>query len=100
MFDGGSKGVVGEVYSSNFSVVGQGIDDRLDSRSGGCCLSSRRHDEGGLDGFFRFLRSEGMVRGDGRTMMEGTVRTASILIDGRRLTRPDASDVSGLSALW
>lgn len=41
---------------------------------------------------------EGM--GDGRTMMEGTVRTASILIDERRLTRPDASDVSGLSALW
>ena len=65
MFDGGSKGVVGEVYSSNFSVVGQGIDDRLDSRSGGCCLSSRRHEEGGLYGFFRFLRSEGMVRGDG-----------------------------------
>jgi hypothetical protein len=32
MFDGCSKGTVGEVYSSDFGVVGQGIDDRLNSR--------------------------------------------------------------------
>jgi len=51
MFDGGSKGIVGEVYSSNFGVIGQGIDDRLNGRRGlgGCCLSSRRHDEGLTD---------------------------------------------------
>jgi len=54
MFDGGSKGILGEVYSSNIGVVGQGIDDGLDSRSGGCCLSSRRHEEDGLDGLFKF----------------------------------------------
>ena len=34
MFDGGGKGILGEVDSSNFRVVGQGIDDRLD-RIGG-----------------------------------------------------------------
>ena len=34
MFDGGRKGILGEVYSSNFGVVGQGTDDGLDSRSG------------------------------------------------------------------
>ena len=74
MFDGGGKGIFGEVYSGNFGVVGQGIDDGLDSsRSGGCCLCSRRHEEDGLDGLFKFLRSEGMVRGEGRTTMEGTV---------------------------
>jgi hypothetical protein len=35
MFDGGSKGIFGEpeVYSSNSGIVGQGIQDRLDSRS-------------------------------------------------------------------
>jgi hypothetical protein len=74
MFDGDSKGILGEVYSSNFSVIRQGIDDRLD-RSGGCCLSTRRHD--GLNGLLRFLpqilRTEGMV-GEGRTMMEVTNR--------------------------
>jgi hypothetical protein len=59
MFDGGSKGILGKVYSSNFGVVGQGIDDRLDSRSGGCCLTSRRHEEDGLDGLLKLLRSEG-----------------------------------------
>jgi hypothetical protein len=69
MFDGGSKGIVGELYSSNFGVVGQGIDDRLDGKSGGCCLSSRRHEEDCLDGLFKFLRSEGTVRGEGRTMV-------------------------------
>jgi hypothetical protein len=71
MFDGGSKEILGEVYSSNFGVVGQGIDDRLDSssRSGGCCLSSRRHEEDGLDGLFKLLRLEGMVGGEGRTTM-------------------------------
>src|SRR5450756_1507650 len=68
MFDGSSKGILGEVYSSNFGVVGQGIDDRLDSRSGG-----RRHEEDGLDGLFKLLRSEGMGR-EGRTMMQGTNR--------------------------
>jgi hypothetical protein len=41
MFDGGSEGIFGEVYSSDIGVVGQGIDDRLDSEIGGCCLSSR-----------------------------------------------------------
>ena len=41
MFDGGSKGILGEVYSSDFGVVGQGIDDRLNGRRGGCCLASR-----------------------------------------------------------
>ena len=70
MFDGGSKGIVGEVYSSNSGVVGQGIDDRLDCKSGGCCLSSRRH----VDGLFKLFRSEEMVRGEGRTMMQGTNR--------------------------
>jgi hypothetical protein len=74
MFDGGSKGIVGEVYSSNFGVVGQGIDDRLDGRSGGCCLSSRRHEEDGLDGLFKFLGSEEMARGEGRTMIQDTNR--------------------------
>jgi len=74
MFDGGSKGILGEVYSSNIGVVGQGIDDGLDIRSGGCCLSSRRHVEDGLDGLFKLLSSEGMVQGEGRTMMEGTNR--------------------------
>ena len=34
MFDGGSKGIVEEVYSGNIGVVGQGIDDGLDSRRG------------------------------------------------------------------
>ena len=29
MPDGGSKGILGEVCSSNFGVIGQGIDDRL-----------------------------------------------------------------------
>ena len=33
MLDGGSKGILGEVYSSNFGVIGQSIDDRLDGRS-------------------------------------------------------------------
>src|SRR6266566_2519708 len=74
MVDGGSKGILGEVYSSNIGVVGQGIDDGLDIRSGGCCLSSRGHVEDGLDGLFKFLSSEGMVRGEGRTMMEGTIQ--------------------------
>jgi hypothetical protein len=46
MFDGDSKGILGEVYSSNFGVVGQGIDDRLNGRRGGCYLPSRRHEEG------------------------------------------------------
>ena len=41
MFDGGSKGILGEVNSSDFGVVGQGIDDRLNGRRGGCCLASR-----------------------------------------------------------
>jgi hypothetical protein len=58
MFDGGSEGILGEVYSSNFGIVGQGIDDGLDSSSGGCCLSSRRHEE---NGFFRFLSLGGIV---------------------------------------
>ena len=58
MFDGGSKGIIGEVYSSNPGVVGQGIDDRLDSKSGGCCLTGRRHEE---DGLFKFFSSEGMM---------------------------------------
>jgi hypothetical protein len=48
----------------------------LDSKSGGCCLSSRRHVEDGLDGLFKLLRSEGMVGGEGRTMMQ-------VQIDGR-----------------
>jgi hypothetical protein len=75
MFDSGSKGILGEVYSSNFGVVGQGIDDRLDTsgRSGGCCLSCRRHEEDGLDGLFKLLRSEGMVRGEGKTTIQGTI---------------------------
>ncbi len=59
MFDGDSKGILGEVYSSNFGVVGQCIDDRLDSRSGGCCLSSRRHEAGDSDSLFKLLSSEG-----------------------------------------
>jgi hypothetical protein len=74
MFDGISKGIVGEVYSSNFGVVGQGIDDRLDGRSGKCCLSSQRHKEDGLDGLFKFLGSEGMVQGERRTIMQGINR--------------------------
>ena len=72
MVNGGEKGILGEIYSSNFGVVGQGIDDRLDSRSGGCCLFSRRHEEDGLYGLFSFLSSEGMVGGEGRTMIQGT----------------------------
>lgn len=59
MFDCGSKRVLGKVYSSNLGVVGQGIDDRLDGRSRGCWLSSRRHKDG-LDGLFRFLCSDGL----------------------------------------
>jgi hypothetical protein len=74
MFDGDSKGILGEVYSSNFGVVGQGIDDGLDSRSGGCCLSSRGHEEDGSNGLLMFLRLEGIVRGEWRTMVEGTNR--------------------------
>ena len=76
MIDGGSKGIIGEVYSSNFGVVGQGIDDRLDR--GGCCLSSRRHNEDGFNGLFRFLGLEGMVQGEGRTMREGTNRWVGV----------------------
>jgi hypothetical protein len=87
MFDGGSKGILGEVYSSDFGVVGQGIDDRLDSRSGGCCLSSRRHEEDGLDGLFKLSRSEGMVRGEGRMMMEGTNRWEGPKLNCRRRMR-------------
>ena len=46
MFDGGSKWILGEVYSSNVGVIGQGINNGLDSsRSGGRCLTSRRHEE-------------------------------------------------------
>ena len=71
MFDGGGKGILGEVNSSNFCVVGQGIDDGLD-RIGGCCLFSRRHDV--LNGLFSFLDLNGMVRAEGRTMMEVTNR--------------------------
>ena len=33
MFDVGSKVILGEVYSSKFGVLGQGIDDGLDGRS-------------------------------------------------------------------
>ena len=54
MFDGGSKGIVGEVYSGNFGIVCQGIDDRLDGISGGCRWFSRRHEEDGPDGFSSF----------------------------------------------
>jgi hypothetical protein len=88
MFDGGSKGILGEVYSSNIGVVGQGIDDRLNSRSGGCCLSSRRHEEDCLDGLFKLLRSEGMVGGERRTTMPGTNRWESpeLNADGACLT--------------
>ena len=68
MFDGCSEGIRGEVNSSNVGVVAQGIDDRLDRKSGGRCLSDRRHEEDGLDGLFKFLGSEGMVRGDGRVL--------------------------------
>ena len=74
MFDGCSKGILGEVNSSNVGVVGQGIDDRLDRKSGGRCWSDRRHEEDGLDGWFKFLSSEGMVRGEGRMMMPGVPR--------------------------
>jgi hypothetical protein len=57
MFDGGSEGILGEVYSSNFGVVGQGIDDGLNGRKGRRCLSSRRHEEGWL---FTLLSSDRM----------------------------------------
>ena len=43
MFYSRSKGISGEVYSGNFSVVDQGIDDRLNGRRGGYHLSNRRH---------------------------------------------------------
>jgi hypothetical protein len=43
----GSERVLREVYSSLFGVIGQGIDDQFDVFSGGCCLSSRRHEENG-----------------------------------------------------
>ena len=76
MFDGGGKGILGEVDPSNFCVVGQGVDDRLD-RIGACWLFSRRH--GVLNGLFSFLHLKGMVGGEGRSMMEGT-------IDGRRVS--------------
>jgi hypothetical protein len=84
MFDGGRKGILGEVYSSNFSVVGQGIDNRLDSERGGCCLSSQRHEE---DGLFKFLRLEGMARGEGRTIREKIDgRVQKLNADGECLT--------------
>ena len=72
MFDGGGKGILGEVDSSNFCVIGQGIDDRLDI-IGGCWLFSRRHYV--LDGLFSFfhLPVKGMVGGEGRSMVEGTI---------------------------
>ena len=47
---------------SNLGVISQGIGDRLDHRSQCCCLSNRRHEEDGLDGLFKLLRSEGMMR--------------------------------------
>ena len=70
MFDGGGKGILGEIDSSNFCVVGQGVDDRLD-RLGGRWLFGRRHDV--LNGLFSFLHLKGMVGGEGRSMMEGTI---------------------------
>jgi hypothetical protein len=65
MFDGGSEGIFGEIYSSNIGVVGQGIDDRLDGKSGGCCLSSRRHDE-----WLGWVVQVLAFRGEGRTMQD------------------------------
>ena len=62
MFDVGSKVILGEVYSSKFGVLGQGIDDGLDGRSGGCCLWSRRHEGDDLDGLFKLLCAEGRGR--------------------------------------
>ena len=53
MFERGSKRCLGKVYSSYFGIVGQGIDDQLETRSGGCCLSSQRHEDNGLFTFFR-----------------------------------------------
>ena len=46
MFDGGSEGILGEVYSSNSGVVSHGIDDRLNGKRWECWLSSQRHEEG------------------------------------------------------
>jgi hypothetical protein len=58
LFERGSKGILREVYSGYFGVVHQGgIDDQLEVRSGGCFLSSRRHEDNGL---FTFVRAEGM----------------------------------------
>jgi hypothetical protein len=46
---------MGEVHSSYFGVVSEGIvDDQLDVGSGGCCLTGRRHEDQ------RVFRGEGM----------------------------------------
>jgi hypothetical protein len=53
MFDLLGEGIVGEVYSGQFGIVRQRIDDQFKIRSG-CGLSGRRHNGNGL------FRSEGM----------------------------------------
>ena len=82
MFDHGSEGIVGNVCSGYFGVVGQGIDDQLEVESGRCCLSNRRHEnnvlfgsfvqrvkggwvEGRVDGGFEGLRGPTMQTGQG-----------------------------------
>lgn len=45
LFESNSEWILREVYPSHFGVIGQGIDDQLDVRGGGCCLTSRRHDD-------------------------------------------------------
>ncbi len=70
MFDRCGKRVLGEVYSSNNGVVGQGIDNRLDGRRGGRCLSGSRHE--GMDRSRSCVQSRGDEAGDGRTRVQGT----------------------------
>jgi hypothetical protein len=47
-----AKGFFKEIYSNLFRIIGQGVDGELDVRSGGCCLSSQRHEDNGLFMFF------------------------------------------------
>ena len=56
MLDLLGEGIIGEVYSGQFGIVCQRIDDQLKVRSGSW-LSCRRHNGDGLDnGLFRSER--------------------------------------------
>ena len=73
MFERGSEGIVREVDSCLFGIIGQSTDDQLGVRRRGCCLSGQRHDEvdlyvlsfGGIDSYWGKGGQGAMVRIDG-----------------------------------